>query len=152
MNQKRNFSQLQILFYALLAGQVLMGAALWFLMKNRTAQEGHDADLYRLIVPVVVIGGVVVSLLIRRMMKRQAASLTTLQEKVEHFWKMWILRAAIQEGGNLMAAVLAFIAGSTYLLLWFVIGVAAFLLLRPSLFAFGNDYDVEGPDLEKLIT
>jgi hypothetical protein len=42
------------------------------------------------------------------------------------------------------------ILGLTQLMLWFATGVAVSMLLRPSLFASGNDYDVAESGLEKI--
>ncbi|TAK40667.1 MAG: hypothetical protein EPO28_09750 [Saprospiraceae bacterium] len=138
------------MFYALLAGQVMIGAILWLQLKEQTGGGSADTGMFGLLVPAIVLGGVGASFLLQKFSLSSAASLHTTEEKWGHFQKIWVLRAALQEGANLSAIVLALMTGQTRLMLWFPIGVAAFILLRPSLFAFGNDYDVEESGLEEI--
>ena len=151
VKQTRTFKQLQFLFYALLAGQVLIGSILWFQIKGNEAGLQEDTAMFGLLIPAIVLGGVVASFLLKRYSMNGKSALTGVGEKWVHYMKIWTIRAVLQEGANMAAIVLALMTGQIRLMLWFAIGVAAFILLRPSLFAFGNDYDVAESDLEELL-
>jgi hypothetical protein len=133
----------------MLAGQVLIGLILWYLMMGK-ANQSELYPGYKWIAPVAVLGCIAVSFLLGNKHREGIPALTKLDEKLDHFRRTSIVRYALVEGGNLIAVLLAFMSSDDSLLLWFALGIAAFVLLRPSLDDFAGRYSLSDSERASL--
>jgi hypothetical protein len=116
--------------------------------------EFGESQMYTLIAGGLLIGCQVLARYIYYMRKNGISDLKDLKEKVGHYRSSVIARSALMEGANLIALIFFFLEGNTLFLLIFAIGLAGFLLFRPSLHEFETDYPVNTEDqraLKKLV-
>lgn len=145
-----SYKQIQILFFALLAGQVMIGAVIYFLLITGEFAPKTGENMFNYIVPVVVLGSVAASVFINRHVGQRAGEQAGLQEKLLHYRTRNILRWAVLQGGNMIALVLAALEGDTLLLFWFAFGVMAFAVMRPSLDKFREEYQLTNTERQEL--
>ena len=80
--------------------------------------------------------------------RRSQQKLEGVHAKFNHYRTSNIVRFAMLEGGNLFAIVIVLLTGSTFFYLFFGLGMAVFLMARPSKENFINDYNVSRNQLE----
>lgn len=149
-SQKPNlFKQTQILYFALLLGQVLMGVMLFMLMKGRPADAPVDFP-FNYIIPAAVVLGIVASQLFHRKQNASIPTSAPLDEKLAHFRKWGIMKWAVAEGGNLLSLILTFLLGNITTYVWFGVGVVMFAFLRPTLDKFASDYQLSQKERDGL--
>ena len=139
--QPASFKQIQILYYALFMGQAFMALVIFYLM-----QEGYENSPefpFDIIIPGAVVMGFAISYFIGQQRKNDIPVNGNMQEKLDHYRTTNILKWAILEGGNLISLILTFVMASTNYLLWFGLGLAAFVLLRPAKDKFMEEYQVK---------
>jgi hypothetical protein len=86
------------------------------------------------------------------MRKKQGQELEGLHAKAGHYRVSNILRYAIVEAGNMLALVSYLMTGSSMFITLFVLGMAVFVLYRPSSQRFKNDYLLDGSEQNELNT
>lgn len=145
MNQPTTFKHLQIIYFALLLGQVFMGLVIFFLMKDQAA--GTVEVPFNFIIPGAVIFGIIGSQFLQRKQNGSIPTSGTPDEKFAHFRKWGIMKWAIAEGGNLLSLVLTFIMGNMTTYTWFGVGLVMFAFLRPTLDKFATDYQLSPNEL-----
>jgi hypothetical protein len=127
------FKSLQIIFLALLAGQVIFAAVAYWLRSGQfvsvTEQLGSG---FIFIVPAFIAGGLAAGWLIFKSRIRAAAEKTSLMEKMSDYRAVLIIRFAFLEGPTMLAVVAYLITGNQWFLGMAVIVMLVFLFLRPS--------------------
>lgn len=139
--QPATFKRTQIIYYGLFAGQALMGLVLFFVMQDSITQEVVPPFNY--VIPGAVLFGITASYFIGQMRNNGIPTNGTTQEKLAHYHFSSILNFALMEGGNLISLVLTFAVANTNYLMWFGLGLAAFVLLRPNKDSFMERYQVK---------
>ncbi|MBI5914858.1 MAG: hypothetical protein HY842_05735 [Bacteroidetes bacterium] len=148
--QPVTFKQIQILFFALLAGQVMIGAVLFFVLTIDGVESSAGGSVFKFIIPVAVFGSISASVFINRYFGEQAGTQANLQAKLQHFRTRNLFRWAVQEAGNLVAIVLAALDANTLLMFWFAFGAMAFAMARPSLDKFLEEYQLTNAERQEL--
>lgn len=139
-----NFQQLNVIYLALIAGQLSFAGVAYFLaMDSETASE---LGIMSYLVPAISISTIGASYFIYNMLIQKGQTLEDAVEKLGHYRMSNIVRWALIEGGNLFAIVIFLISGQTYLLAFFALGLGIFLLYRPSKNGFINDYQLNGEE------
>ena len=155
---KGSFKQLDILFMALLAGQILLCVILYFLAGNgenrsdASAMNWELSNTFVLVVMALLPGAYVLSRMIYLRRRAEGALLLGLQRKIEHYRATVVIQMAVLEGVNLIALVFFFLQGSLVLLLFFALGLIFFLQVRPSLERFSDDYEISVAEKQQLHT
>ncbi|HFA50704.1 MAG TPA: hypothetical protein ENJ95_16980 [Bacteroidetes bacterium] len=148
--QPNSFKATIIIYYGLFAGQALMGLIFYYLMQSEGREDTLESP-FNIIIPGAVAFGIIASYLVGQYQKNNLPPAgSSADEKLEHFRRWSIVRFALLEGGNLVALVLAFMFGSINYMLCFVVGLAAFILLRPVKDRFVQDYQVSRSEAEGL--
>lgn len=147
MQVQNTFRQNEILFYALLVGQVLVGGMLRFVLldSNRSASSEYST-----IVTIVLITCFVLTLFFRKRASDTIPLTASPAEKMDHFRKYLILQAAFLEGANMIILLLAFMDNNSKYLPWFVVGVVGFLTLRPNKLKFQEEYKMTPAEFEQV--
>ena len=70
--------------------------------------------------------------------------------KLTHYKVSVLLRSAIIEGVNLVAAIAALVSGNINLLLYFAVGMLLFLFYRPSRDNFSQRYNVSAGEIAQI--
>ena len=137
---KAIFQQTSILYLALLAGQVLFSLVVLWLLYSGSMNVGMEESVFVYLIPVFSISAIFGAYILQNRRNAAAAFLDDLDEKVQHYRQTIITCGAILEGANLLAIIAALLTGQMYYLLYFAIGLGAFVLLRPSIDKFKKMY------------
>ena len=145
------FQQLNVLYYALLGGQLLFAGVVYFLLSNdMTAHAPPAASVFQWLVPPVILAGAGAAYLLNRRRQAQLYQLTDLPGKADHYRNSVIIRSALMEGANLFAVIAALIDVNMTYLLYFAVGLLAFVYFRPSKEEFSSAYDLNAAEREQL--
>ncbi len=145
------FQQLNVLYYALLVGQVLFAAVVYFLLSNDMTDHAlPDASLFQWLVPPVIMAGAGAAYLLNRQRQAQLDQLADLPAKTDHYRSSVIIRSALMEGANLFAVIAALIDVNMTYLFYFAVGLLAFIYFRPSKDEFSSAYDLSAAEREQL--
>ncbi len=148
--QPKSFKAIVIIYYALFVGQALLGLVIFFLMQGVERTESLESP-FNIIIPGAVALGIIGAYYIGQYQKNNLPPMSsTADEKLEHFRRWSVARFAIAESGNLASLVLAFLFGSINYMTYFVIGLAAYILLRPIKEKFIDDYKLGQSEAMKL--
>lgn len=148
MDAPITFRQNVILYYAMLAGQLLFVLIIRFVFIK--PERGISTEFSTLI-PIIVAAGVVLALFVKRKGSESALKNGTLSEKMDHYRRYLIVQLALLEGANLLALVLSFLDNNPKSLLWFYLGLLVFLTLRPNRQKFQSDYNLSQSEMEQGI-
>ena len=147
---KKIFQQLNIIFLALLGGQVAFAAVAYSL--NDPSQLNYDSDSQGLgfVLPIIMLSAIAVAFWIYNQRKVQGAALNDVSAKAAHYRSSAIIRLGLTEGPNLLAVVLFLLEGNLTFLMYFGIGLLAFFFFRPSKDKFITDYSLSVSEQQEL--
>ncbi len=126
---KDHLKQLNMIYLALIAGQMMM-CGIFLLLKSQ--QGGEATNMYIYFGPIISIATLTGAFAIHKTHKNQAKQLNDEEEKLGHHRSSNIVRWALLEGGNLINAVFFFIEGNYIYLMFFSLGMIGFLMFRPT--------------------
>lgn len=129
------FKQLNILFYALAAGQLLFCAVAIFLRFEGVAgfdETSAQNTTLTMIAPFLTLAAFAGAWFINQTRVAQGVELKGLNEKTGHYRTTIVIRSAIIEGGNIIMLIVYLLSGRPIHLIWFAVGMLLFLYFRPS--------------------
>lgn len=128
-----DFKANYILYYALVAGQVLIALVISYLMMDSEITFSWDMnEPFYLIAPILILTCISMSSFLFSKKMEEAKNIKGLFSKLEHYRSAIIIRSAFLEGANLACIMFYFLEQNYFFLLLFFIGFGAFLLVRPS--------------------
>ena len=106
----------------------------------------------QLIVPVMLLGGVGIAYFLNDQRMRHAGNMkmATLGQKLNHYRTSVLLRSAIIEAVNLFAIIAALILNNLSYLIYFGVGLLAYLYYRPTTQKFIDQYRLDGSETAQL--
>jgi hypothetical protein len=147
MHAKELFRQINILYYSLLAGQVLFCSVVVFaILDPETRQTGWPEAPFGLVVPVLLAGIIPIVFFINNRQLQQAPTQEDLPAKMTHYRNLVILRSALIEGANLFCLVVLLLENNSTFLIFFGAGLLLFLYFRPSVNEFLQYYQLSGTE------
>lgn len=147
---KTQFQQINILYLALLAGQILFAGVVFFLLNQGQKTSDGEFNILQTIVPVVLFGAVGAVYYIEEQRKAQIGNLKELEEKVMHYRGRVIVRSALIEGPNLLSVIGALLTGNIVFFAIFGGGLAVFYFYRPRLDRFFQEYKLSPAEQAKF--
>jgi hypothetical protein len=156
MSIRKQISQINILYLALLSGQLMIFLLLFLFMGDNAAEqiaeEVSGSNSLTLIIPffcVATIGG---AFLLYNKRKEEARQLSgSIEDKLVHYRVSFLIRAAMIEGANLVALLFYFfIERNIVYLVLFALGIGAFVLIRPTVDRFAEDYQLSASEQSEL--
>lgn len=157
-NPAEAMKQMNILYLAMLVGQVMIFVTLYFINQNEEKTFNLDMNAIKdpifLIALVIAGGAAMASIFIYTKRKEQGAKLSgTLMEKLGHYRQSLITRIALLEGSNLgMILFYFFIKTNVIFLFFFVLGLLLFLQARPTVDRIVQDYQLSDAEQNQLRT
>lgn len=149
---RQNFSQylksLHILYFALLAGQLICLVVFYFLPPTEGKYLPSDGLIVRIPILIAILGAAGVFLGYKRIV--YARDKSSLQEKMETYRSALILRWALLEGAVLLAGILFFISRSYFLLGMATACLGAFILFVPGRNRLMSDLDLSSSEQAML--
>lgn len=148
---KAFFQQLYVIFLALLAGQLLFAGVVYYLVSNNMmdSQPMEDA-IFKNLVPILIIAGAGAAYWFNRQRGQSGQAVETLAAREQHYRSSVIVRSALMEGANFFAIIAALITQNLVFLLYFAVGLLAFIYFRPSKDEFINQYDLTQEEIERM--
>jgi hypothetical protein len=155
---KEHLQQMNILYMALLGGQLIIVTLLYFLQEGPVNEDESAMLTSGGIDPIVLIGcmlfiaSVSASFFMYNKKKVEGAQLSgTLMEKLDHYRVSFIMRAALLEGPNLTMIVLYFFVNQHIIFMaMLAIGLTLFSIIRPTVDRIAQDYDLSGSEQNEL--
>jgi hypothetical protein len=147
MNAKEVFRQINFLYYALLAGQILFCAVILFaILDPESRQSGWPEAPFGLVVPAMLAGVMPLVFFINGRQLSQGGELENLPAKMAHYRTTVILRSALIEGVNIFVLVSLLLENNSTFLLFFGAGLLLFFYFRPSVNEFQQHYQLNGSE------
>ncbi len=147
----RFFQQLAVLYGALLLGQLLFFGVVYFLMANNMVDnQSMDDSLFRIIVPIMILGAAGAAYALDRQRQGNMDKLQDLEAKTQHYRNAVILRCALIEGANFFALLAGLLTQNYTYLLYFAVGLLAFIYFRPSKQQFIDQYELSAREREEM--
>lgn len=146
---KITFKQINVLYLALLAGQIMFAITVLYVggIPKSLGKLSFD-DPMLLIGIAVTFFSIFAAYGINEKRKTAGAQLSDFQEKIEHYRGVVIVRCALTEGANLMALVMGMLSKQGFFFVLFAVGLLAFLYFRPSVQEFSRSYHLR-PEEER---
>lgn len=146
-----SFRSNNILYYSLVAGQFLIACVLLFLMKDDEIKFSWEIDnILHIIGPILMMSCFTIGTFLYNKKLGEGKLLNGFVEKLEHYRATIILRSALLEGANLICIIFFFLDQNYFFLLLFLMGFVAFLLVRPSVDTFKENYKLNEEERMEL--
>lgn len=141
-NFAQYFRSLQILFFALLIGQITVVTVLYLTYEPRESDVPQDATTFKIALTILIVLLTWISFFMNRKKLESAQAQTTLKEKLTDYRAACILKWAPLEGGALISAALFFITGNAFFLGSVTMLIVFFAIQFPSRQRLINDLDL----------
>ena len=146
----KTMKSLNVIYLALILGQLSFMAVVIYLISD-SVPDSSNMNLLRTFIPVVSVSTVAISYILYNKRREQGAELDDLVQKTSHYRTSNIIRWALVEGGNLFIIVSVLLTGSKFFLIFFALGMGVFIVYRPTIKGFVNDYNLSSSE-EKVLT
>lgn len=139
------------MYLALLAGQIMIAGIIIFLQKNEVLQfEWEINNVFQLVAFLLTTGAVSAATFLYSKRLGEGKSLRGYFEKFNHYRSTIILRSALIESANLICIIFFFLEKNYFFLLLFLFGLAAFMMVRPSVDIFKENYKLSEEERSQL--
>lgn len=150
-NSIQFFKTLQLIFSALLFGQIVFCGVMWWLLSRiETVNETGFLSSNSLLAIFIFAWMVFISFFLYRKRSLRGERLGRITEKLTHYRISSIFRWAMLEMGNLLLVLIAYFDQNQKLMLLFALGIFIFWMTRPSVEAFSTDYQLAETERNKL--
>lgn len=149
----QEFKSNQIIWMAMLAGQVMIATIFIFLIsgeEGRLSFSKFGDSIFMLVATVLTISCVFLSFYMYNKRKTEIPTLSDFEEKLAHFKSTFILRAALLEGSVLTCLVFMFMEKNLMYLLIALIPLCLFVMIRPTIDLFTHDYQLSNNERSQL--
>ena len=140
---------MRIIFFALLAGQIIFMAVAFFTVNNNPPQSQSD-DLFNIIVPVAIGLGLFMSSLLFKQMLAKIKKDDSFEQKLEAYRSALIIRYALLEGPSIFSTVVYLLSGNIIFLAFSGVMILAFLMNMPSRDKATQDLNLSSIEADKL--
>jgi hypothetical protein len=140
---------MRIIFFALLAGQIIFMAVAFFTVNNNPPQSQSD-DLFNIIVPVAIGLGLFMSSLLFKQMLAKIKKDDSIEQKLEAYRSALIIRYALLEGPSIFSTVVYLLSGNIIFLAFSGVMILAFLINMPSRDKATQDLNLSSIEADKL--
>jgi hypothetical protein len=135
VTSKTYFKTINILFLALVAGQVAFAIVLLFLNQTKRSVDMITPEIHQTliwVVPAIAVAGIALGWIVFNARLKSLQMKDNLSEKLRSYQSIMIVRYALMEGPSLLALTIFYITGN-----YIFVGIAAFIVVmflfnRPS--------------------
>ncbi len=146
-----SFRNIQILFYSLLLGQLFLAVAAYFLNMGKDTSDAPMANAdFAFAVPALLLAGFFAAYLLDKKRAASAPTKAELGQKMEHYKTSVIIRSALMEAPNLLSAIAYLLTREPIYLIYFALGIGAFLMFRPTLGQLQQRYMIKAREMEEV--
>lgn len=149
MKLAEQFKSVQIIFFALLIGQILFLFISVFLVQSGNVKPNYDLFLILFIVDLMIITpAIVIGPMIYRSFIERANSKKLLEEKFILYRQGVIIKLALVEAPTIFSIVSYLLTGSVIFLILAVGVLILFFFHKPTLEKFSEDFNIPLSELE----
>ena len=130
-------------------GQILFAGIVFYLITG-SEEAISEGSMFTYVVPAVAIGNIGLAFYIYKMRAAQGSQIDHVEGKFGHYKVSNMIRWAIVEAANIIAVVAALVEQNTYYLLFFLIGMAGFVMFRPSMPGFLKEYKISLDEAKQI--
>ncbi len=139
---KSYFQQLNTLFFALLAAQLLFCCLTVFVLISESVLTSNADSVLLWTASVVMAGAMYFGFRTYRNSEKNIPSLLNIEQKMGHYRQNSLIRWACIEAPNLYMIIIILLEHNLYALILFCLGICIFWTTRPSKEAFEQRYGV----------
>jgi len=148
---KENFKINFIIYFALLAGIMIFALLAYFISNRQEAGQNENIlSILTYVVPTFAVFEIFLSRFIYSKFIQQIQSNATLFEKIGKYRTAKIVSWALLEGAALFSVVAFIVTRSVFFYVVLLVIIVAFILSKPSLEEFINDFTIEGNERDEL--
>ena len=140
---------MSIIFFALLAGQLIFIAIAFFIVTKNPPQSQND-DMLNIIVPILVGSGLFISNFMFRQLLGKIKNDSSFEIKLEAYRSALIIRYALLEGPSIFSTVAYLLSGNIIFLAFSGVMVLAFMTNMPSRNKATQDLNLSSIETDKL--
>ena len=140
---------MRIIFFALLAGQIIFIAVAFFTVTNNPPQSQSD-DIFNILVPVIIGSGLFISSLLFKQLLAKIKNDDSFDKKLEVYRSALIMRYALLEGPSIFSTAIYLISGNIIFLAFSGVMILAFILNMPTRNKAIQDLNLSGIEADKL--
>lgn len=149
---KDNFRINYIIFFALISGLTGFVFAAYFLSAKETNQTNENlTNIFMFIVPAFAVVEIFLSRFMYNKVTKQIEINATLFDKLGKYRTAKLISWALLEGTGLFSVIVFMITKSFFFLLMFLLVIGAFIVSKPSIEEFLNDFNIEGAERNEFI-
>lgn len=147
------FKTMQIIYYALIAGQVSFALIALFLHQMIGLDTGLNElrIIFLYIVPIFIVGGYLSSRILFKNSLKTAKSKSSLVEKMADYRAALIVRYALLEGPSFLAIVVYLITGDFSFLVMAVFIIVIFFTIKPTRENAVNDLELNPAEEQAIL-
>lgn len=152
IDAKANFKINYILFGALLTGLIFFMLMVYFGFTNNVVEADESLlNVFMFVIPVFAIMEIFLSRFMYNKFVKQLPEDSSLLEKLGKYRTAKIISWALLEGAGLFTIIAFILTRSNFFLIVFFVIIIAFVLSKPSIDEFLNDFKIEGNERNELI-
>jgi hypothetical protein len=142
------FLALQIVYYALIAGQVIFAFLTFYLIRSGLfdSEQTELRNIFIYIVPIFVVGGLLISHLMYKSLLNNAKGNKNLYDKLTTYRSALIIRYALLEGPSFFAIVVYLLTGDYLFLGMSGLVILVFFTLKPTVERAINDLELHSEE------
>jgi bacteriorhodopsin len=140
---------MRIIFFALLAGQIIFMAVAFFTVNNNPPQSQSD-DLFNIMVPVAIGFGLFMSGMLFKQLIGKIKNDASFEQKLEAYRSALIIRYALLEVPSIFSTVAYLFSGNIIFLAFSGVMILAFLMNMPSRDKATQDLNLSSIEADKL--
>jgi RsiW-degrading membrane proteinase PrsW (M82 family) len=152
MKPKEIIKSSLIIFYALLAGQIIFLLISLYLVTTGIIKTNSELSLILTIIiliflsPLLIIGPIIY----RKLISKQTDNLKTLEQKLLLYRQGMIIKLAMVEGATIFSIVCFLITGNFLFVIIAILLISLFFLHKPTLEKFASDFNFPLSVVESL--
>ena len=133
-----------ILFLALLAGQIIFGLLVLFVVNNGKMQFSIPpaTDMFLIIVPVIALTSVAAGIFIFKLLLKKIAETEDMLAKLQLYLSATVIRLALIEGPSLLAIVCSMLTNNLFYIAISFLLIVYMISLRPTSYRIDNDINL----------
>lgn len=147
---KQYFRTLNVIHYALLAGQLLFAGVALYLTYGKKQVMNAPKEVFIYVVPLMAVLAVLVGQAIYRIKTKKLIRYQSLTAKMTEYQSIFIIRLALIEGASLFAIVVYLLTVEAIFIAIGVLLIVYFVLLRPTRIKIAMDLELNASDKMKL--
>lgn len=133
MTSKSYFSQLSILFFAFIAGQLIFAGVAFFLNQQGGMETDPELeDIMKILVPLAAVAAVGGSTFLAKGLLAQIPKDSSLEKKLNQYRSAFMVKMAMHEGPSLLAIVAYLLTGQILFLVVSGVIIALQFMMNPS--------------------